>query len=112
MQIEYTDPIGGNKHLIVPFTVKMAAKSEVADGNSKKGMSLFKQLPWVEQVEGIKKYLSNPRYPTACCPECVTASKKKDFRDILKNYMVDDSTGQLFHLHKVKKLSNSQWASE
>ena len=95
----------------MPFTVKMAGKSEVADGNSKK-VCLFKQLPVVEQMEGIKKYLSSPKYPTACYPECVTASKKKDFRDIVKNYMVDDNTGQLFHLCKVKKLSNNQWASE
>ena len=90
----------------------MAGISGVADGNSKKGMSLFKQLPWAEQMEGIKKYLLNPKYPTACYPECVTTSKKKDLRDIVKNYMVDDNTGQLFHLHKVKKLSNNQWVSE
>ena len=61
----------------MPFTVEMAGKSEVADGNSKKGLSLFKQLPWVEQMEGIKKYLSNPKYPTACYPKCITASKRK-----------------------------------
>ena len=76
------------------------------DAKIKKGVSLFKQLPWVEQMEGIRKYISNPKYPTACYPECVTGEKKKDFREIVKNFKVDN-TGKLFHLHRVKKLSNN-----
>ena len=55
----------------------MAGKSEVRKG--KIGNSLFKQLPWVEQMEGIRKYLSNPKYPMASYPECITGVKKKDF---------------------------------
>ena len=93
------------------FTVEMEGKSKVTDVKIKKGASLFKQLPWVEQMEGIRKYISNPKYPTACYPECVTGEKKKDFREIMKNFKVD-STGKLLHLHRVKKLSNNQWASK
>ena len=85
MQIEYTDPIGGNSihvlfavvNSIVQITVEMAGKSEVRKG--KKGVSLFKQLPWVEQMEGIRKYLLNPKYPLASYPECITGEKKERF---------------------------------
>ena len=83
MQIEYTDIIGRNSihvlfaviNSIVQITVEMAGKSEVTKG--KKGISLFKQLPWVEWMEGMRKYLSNPKYPMACYPECVTGEKRK-----------------------------------
>ena len=59
------------------FTVEMEGKSEVTDVKIKKGVSLFKQLPWVEQMEGIRKYILNPMYPTACHPQCVTGEKKE-----------------------------------
>ena len=93
------------------FIVEMEGKSKVMDVKIKKGVSLFKQLPWVEQMEGIRKYVLNPKYPTACYPECVTGEKKKDFREIMKNFKVDNA-GKLLHLHRVKKLYNNQWASK
>ena len=77
----------------------MEGKSKVMDAKIKKGVSLFKQLPWVEQMEGIRKYILNPKYPTASYPECVTGEKKKDFREIMKIFKVDDNTGKLLHLH-------------
>ena len=79
-------------------TVKMEGKSKVTDVKIKKGVSLFKQLPWVEQMKGIRKYILNPKYPTAYYPECVTGEKKEDFREIMKNFKVDN-TGKLLHLH-------------
>ena len=57
----------------------MAGKLEVRKG--KKGIYLFKQLPWVEQMEGVRKYLSNPKYPMASYPECVTGEKRKFLGD-------------------------------
>ena len=77
----------------------MAGKSEVMGTKIKKSISLFKQLPWVEQMEGIRKYILNPKYPTASYPECIRGDKKKDFQEIMKNFKVDDNTGQLLHLH-------------
>ena len=70
----------------------MAGKSEVMKG--KKGISLFKQLPWVEQMECIRKYLSNPKYQISSYPECITGEKKKDFQE-MKNFKVDANTGQV-----------------
>ena len=61
--------------LEVGIPVEMTTQLDIG----KKGISLFKQLPWVEQMEAIKKYISNPKYPTACYPDCVTGTKKKDF---------------------------------
>ena len=90
----------------------MEGKPKVMDVKIKKGFSLFKQLPWAEQREGIRKYILNPKYPTASYPECITGEKKKDFREIVKNFKVDDNTGKLLHLHRVNKLSNNQWASK
>ena len=75
----------------------MAGKSEVTKG--KKGVSLFKQVPLVEQMEDITKYLSNPKYPMASYPECITGEKKKNFQEIMKNFKVDANTGQPLHLH-------------
>ena len=75
----------------------MEGKSKVTDAKIKKGISLFKQLPWVEQMEGIRKYILNPKYPTASYPECITGEKKKDFREIVKDFKVDDNTGKLLH---------------
>ena len=57
----------------------MAGKSEVMGVKIKKGISLFKQLPWVKQMEGIRKYILNPKYPTVSYPECTRGDKKKDF---------------------------------
>ena len=59
-------------------------------------------------MEGIRKYILNQKYPIASYPECVRGDKKNDFQEIVKNFKVDDNTGQLLHSHQVKKLSNNQ----
>ena len=49
------------------------------DVKIKKGVSLFKQLPWVEQMEGIRKYIK-PQVPNCMLSTMCNRRKEERFQ--------------------------------